>query len=562
VTQTVSEVIAADWVTCDGCGCLVYARRFIRQFSVCPSCGHHARLTAPERLAALLDEDTIRPLGPVDTIADPLQFVDEQPYAQRLAAARVHTGLCEAVVAARGLIEGHPVVLAAMDFRFLGGSLGSAEGERIVAAAEVALADRVPFIVVTASGGARMQEGALSLMQMAKTSQALAELDEAGILTVSVISDPTYGGVAASFATLTDIVLAEPGARLGFAGPRVIEQTIKQRLPENFQTAEFLFARGLVDDVRHRNGLRATLAELLSAVTGTAARGSDVEDPIVRDPALLAERDAWAAVNAARDTGRPTSLEYAAQLLDGFVELHGDRLEADCPAVVGGPGLLDGVPVMFIGQQKGHTVQERVNRNFGMPTPAGYRKAARLMRLAAKLRLPVVTLVDTPGAYPGIEAEERGQAFAVAANLSLMSRLPVPIVTVVTGEGGSGGALALAVADRVLMQENAVLSVISPEGCAAILWRTAGEARRAAQALGLDARSLLAAGIVHGVVPEPPGGAPADRLGAANLLRGALHAALDEVAGLAPEQLVHERRCRYRAYGRPVEHTDRQEARR
>ena len=470
-----------------------------------------------------------------------------------------------------------------MDFRFLGGSLGCGAGERIVAAADVALRQRVPLLLVTASGGARMQEGALSLMQMAKTTQALVALDRAGLLTVTLVTDPTYGGVAASFATQADVIVAETGARLGFAGPRVIRQTIRQELPAGFQTAEFLCQRGLIDGVYPRAELRRVLSRLLAAAapapgrsaadrqgaangqTAAAGRmpggepeaagqrppdsGRTAAGPVIWSYLELPQRDPWDVVRLARRLDRPTVLDYAGLLLTGFCELHGDRLAEDCPAIVGGIGRLGRQPVMLIGHQKGHSVTELKHRNFGMPSPAGYRKAARLMRLAEKLCIPVVSLIDTPGAYPGIEAEREGQPWAIAASLRLLACLAVPVVAVVTGEGGSGGALALALADRVLMQENSIYSVISPEGCAAILWKDAGAARRAAQALQINARELLRHCVVDGVVREPDGGAHSDHAAAAGLLRSALLRTLDDLAAAGPGQLLRNRASRFRAFG-------------
>ncbi|GGL01910.1 hypothetical protein Sme01_46650 [Sphaerisporangium melleum] len=540
------------WIRCPGCHDLLYAEHHRRNLMVCSGCGHHGRLGARERVDRLFDPGTATPLAAAPTLADPLGFTG---YAGRLERARDDSGLPEAAICVSAFLNGRRVVAAVMDFAFMGGSLGCAVGERVTAAAEHALATRTPLVVVTASGGARMQEGALALMQMAKTAQAMADLDEAGVLTLTVVTDPTYGGVAASYATLADVILAEAGARMGFAGPRVIAGTFGQSLPEGFQTAETLLAGGLVDDVRPRGELRPALAGLLAAA-GWAAEGrpvphtwKDTGAHLVRHPAALPERDAWQAVALARDPGRPTTLDYAACLLEDFHELHGDRMSGDCPAIVGGVGRLGGVPVVLIGHQKGHDTRELAARGFGMGTPAGFRKAARLMRLAGKLGLPVVTLVDTPGACAGVEAERGGQAHAIAANLRLMSTLPVPVVAVVTGEGGSGGALALAVADRVLALGNAVYSVISPEGCAAILWREAGAAPRAAADLRLTARDLLAHGVIDAVVPEPDGGAHRDPALAARLLGGALTATLHELARADPAELVARRRRRFRRFG-------------
>ncbi|WP_331767319.1 acetyl-CoA carboxylase, carboxyltransferase subunit beta [Embleya sp. NBC_00896] len=543
-----------DWVKCGRCAELVYGKRFTRGLQVCPDCGDHARLTARQRLEQLLDPGSETPLEAGRTPHDPLGFVDSRPYPERLDQARAVTGMREAALCARGTIHGHPVVVAAMDFRFLGGSLGCGVGALVTAAANESLRTRAPLLLITASGGARMQEGVLSLMQMAKTAQALAELDEAGVLVLSLITDPTYGGVAASFATLADVILIEPGARMGFAGPRVIEHTIGERLPAGFQTAEFLLEHGMVDAIVSRPALRTTIRHFLAL---DATRDPDrVETPAGAPTPFVStanepdEGDPWEAVRLARHSARPTTLDYAGRILDDFHELHGDRIGADCPAVVGGVGLLDGLPVMLIGHQKGgDNLAERQRRKFGMATPAGFRKAARLMRLAAKLGLPVLTLVDTPGANPGPDAEANGQAVAIAENLRLMARLPTPIVTVVTGEGGSGGALALAVADRVLIGENGVYSVISPEGCAAILWKDPAAAPAAAAALRMRPRELLRQGVVDHIVREPPGGAHTDPGKAAALLRAALIRVLDELLPIERTRLVRERGDRFRRFG-------------
>jgi acetyl-CoA carboxylase carboxyl transferase subunit beta len=550
--------IAADpveWVSCKQCRSLIYDKRLSRGLRVCPDCGYHNRVDAHQRLAQLLDPGSVELLDLPVREADPLGFVDSKPYPKRLASARASTGLDEAVVCAAGEIEGNPLVVAVMDFGFMGGSLSGAVGELITLAGETALRDRVPLLIVTASGGARMQEGAVALMQMAKTSQMLGQLDEAGLLTISLVTDPTFGGVAASFATLCDVIIAEPGARLGFAGRRVIEQTIRQTLPPDFQTAEFLLANGLIDLIRPRQELRPTLARLLSIGSGLrppvsiVPSSTDNDGSVVHREAAASTRDPWQIVQRARDLDRPTTLDYFGLLLDDFEELHGDRLGAEDPAIVGGLGRLAGIPVVVVGHQKGHTAAELGARNFGMPTPAGYRKAARLMNLAAKLGLPIVSLIDTPGAYPGKEAEQHGQAIAIAENIRLMSRLPVPVVSVVTGEGGSGGALALGVANHVLICANAVYSVISPEGCAAILWNDPTAAPRAAEALRMTAAELEPLGIVDRIVPEPAGGTQADHVTAGQNLRDALLTSLRELLPLDGEQLVADRHARFRAFG-------------
>ncbi len=264
---------------------------------------------------------------------------------------------------------------------------------------------------------------------------------------------------------------------------------------------------------------------------------------------IYANLTRYQRVQIARHPKRPYTLDYVERCFEGFRELHGDRHFADDPAILGGPAWFEGRPVMLIGQQKGRDTKDNLYRRFGMPGPEGYRKALRLMQLADRFGLPIVTLVDTPGAYPGLGAEERGQAEAIAVNLREMGVLRVPIVTIVIGEGGSGGALAIAVADRVLMFENSVYSVISPEGCASILWRDGKQGAKAAEALRLAAPDLQALGVVDGVLPEPVGGAHRDWDGAAATLAAALRENLADLAGVPGDELVRRRAERYRRIG-------------
>lgn len=273
-------------------------------------------------------------------------------------------------------------------------------------------------------------------------------------------------------------------------------------------------------------------------------------------PEQLDELDPAKVLTLARHTGRPTMTDHLAQWMDGFVELHGDRAGGgDCSSIICGIGLLDGRGVMMIGHQKGHSTQEMVRRNFGMASPAGYRKAARMMRLAAKIGIPIVTLVDTPGAHPGLDAERHGQASAIAECLRVLGSVPVPVVSVITGEGGSGGALALASADRVLMCRHAIYSVISPEGCAAILWKDSSQRERAARALRVDARSLLTLGVVDGVVDEPAGGAHTDPVAASLLIRDAVLSTLNHLEAVGCTELIRQRHRRYRELGRDLQNT-------
>ncbi|MGW4826626.1 acetyl-CoA carboxylase, carboxyltransferase subunit beta [Amycolatopsis japonica] len=544
------------WLHCDGCGELVYRRRLVRNLKVCPECGHHGRLDVDERIELLLDRGSFDRFGAEVAPVDVLDFVDVKPYSQRIEENRDRTGRTAAIVCGSGRIEDSPVVVAVLDFAFLGGSVGGAVGELIARAARRALAEQIPLLIVSASGGARMQEGPISLMQLAKTSQELGRLHAAGVLVINLNTDPTYGGATASFSMLGDIVIAEPGARIGFAGPQVIRQTIGQDLPAGFQTAEFLRDNGQIDLVVPRDALRHTLARLLRLHEPAKPFDGFDDDAGVRpvtDPALLPSRPAAEVVASARNIGRPTTLDYCAYVFDEFVELHGDRLGGgDDPAIVGGLARLGERTVVVIGHQKGNDVGELVRRNFGMPQPWGYHKAHRLMDHAAKFGFPLVTLVDTPGAYPGIEAEQRGQAYAIARCLAKMAALPVPVVTVVTGEGGSGGALALAVGNRVHILENAYLSVISPEGCSTILFGSAASAPAAAEQLNLTPPDLLRLGIVDGVIREPDEGAHTAHGETADRIRDVLAGELAELSGTGPAGLLDQRYRRFSAFGAPI----------
>jgi len=296
--------------------------------------------------------------------------------------------------------------------------------------------------------------------------------------------------------------------------------------------------------------LQVELADIRQSNPSAEPRLTQIEEELKALQAqAIAGNVAWQRVQLARHPKRPHSLDYIQRIITGFQEIHGDRAYADDPAVVCGMGLFEDTPIVVIGQQKGRDTKQKLYRNFGMPKPEGYRKAMRLMRMAAKFGRPVLTLLDTPGAYPGIDAEERGQAEAIAVNLREMSRLPTPIVVICIGEGGSGGALALGVGDRVYMLENAVYSVISPESCAAIIWRDSGKAELAATALKLTAQDLLRLGLIDEIIPEPPDGAHADVDQAAQFIRETLRGALQELRVIPPPQLIERRYAKFRKMG-------------
>jgi acetyl-CoA carboxylase carboxyl transferase subunit beta len=512
---------------------------------VCDACEHHLTMGATARIASLVDPASFEETSGNLASADPLTFADTRPYPERLAEAQGRTGLREAVVTGMATIGGHACVLIVCDFNFLGGSMGSVVGEKVALALEMAAERRLPCVAICSSGGARMQEGMLSLVQMAKTSAAAVRLHQARVPFVAVLTHPTTGGLYASFATQANIILAEPGALIGFAGPRVVEQTTGEALPPGSHTAEFLLEHGQLDAIVPRQRLRGTLVTLLHLLAGGRAPEPDRHETM---PSLGAPSPAWETVQLARHPERPTTADYLRLLMPNLVELHGDRVYGDDPAVICGIGSLDGVPLVVIGQERGHGA-ETARRRGGRMYPEGYRKAIRVMRLAAHLRLPLLTLIDTPGAYPGLAAEERNLAGALSTALGTLSILPAPVVAAVIGEGGSGGALALGVADRILMLEHAVYSVIAPEGAAAILYRNAQRAEAIAAALKLTAHDCLALGVIDAIVPEPEGGAHLDPSEAALHLKVAVLEALGELQRRGERRLLEERYRKFRRMG-------------
>ena len=494
---------------CNKCGGVIVAEDVKKNYYICPKCNGYFRVGAYERIARVADEDTFVEWDEDFTDQNPLGY---EGYEEKLAAAKLKSRLKEAVVTGHCKIQGEDTVLCVMDGNFMMASMGVAVGEKITRAVERATSERLPVIIFTCSGGARMQEGIHSLMQMAKTSAALKRHSDAGLLYISVLTDPTTGGVTASFAMEGDVILAEPKALIGFAGPRVIEQTIGQKLPKGFQRSEFLLEHGFVDRIVERKDLKKVLGDFLSmhtlekkvldeemtdTLTGSEVSGSEIEEFRSR------KKSAWERVELARGKKRPTGKDYIDTLFENFYELHGDRLFADDSAVVGGIAYFKGKPVTVIAQEKGRGTKENIAHNFGMCSPDGYRKALRLMKQAEKFKRPVICLVDTPGAYCGLEAEERGQGEAIARNIYEMSALKVPIVTLMIGEGGSGGALALATSNEVWMMENAIYSILSPEGFASILWKDSSKSKRAAQCMKLTAQDLKSAGVVEHIFLEP-----------------------------------------------------------
>ena len=555
---------------CNKCGAAILSEEVINGAYICPKCHGYFRVPAYKRIEMIADEGSFEEwdmdLDGMDGPPDPLQF---KGYSEKIKKLREQTGLKEAVVTGRVKINGTQAVIGVCDGRFMMASMGYAVGEKITRAVERATNEKLPVILFTCSGGARMQEGIISLMQMEKTSAALKRHSDAGLLYVTVLTDPTTGGVTASFAMLGDIIIAEPQALIGFAGPRVIEQTIGEKLPEGFQRAEFLLEHGFVDQIVKRENMKPVLGRILKmhdhvhpdCRKGKEVRKSDRTEPVPKagmtekkagkkaaeqEPWSEKSLTAWERVCRSRSKERPVGKDYIDILFEDFVELHGDRYYRDDPAIIGGIAYFQGICVTVIAQAKGRTTKENLERNFAMPSPEGYRKARRLMKRAEKFHRPVINFVDTPGAFCGMEAEERGQGEAIARNLFELSGLKVPVLSVVIGEGGSGGALALAVADEVWMLENSVYSVLSPEGFASILWKDSSRSVEAAKMMKLTAADLKKLGVIERVFPEPQNFSVLTMKPTAELLRAGLAEFLTKYQKLETKDLLEGRYERFR----------------
>lgn len=582
---------------CNFCGKAILNMDVQKNLYRCPKCGGYFRVHAYRRIEMLADAGSFSEINKTMPFVNPLSFPG---YENKVQVMREKYGLDEAVVTGTCRIGGEEAVLCVCDGRFIMSSMGHNVGEKITQAVELATEKKLPVIIYCCSGGARMQEGIVSLMQMAKTSAALKRHHDAGLLYVSVLTNPTTGGVTASFAMLGDVILAEPEALIGFAGPRVIEQTIRQKLPEGFQRSEFLLAHGFVDEIVRREDQKTVLAQLIrshdkkrigqaakafaalaeeslktEAAEKTVSAGADKNSAVTAEAAgeekTRAERadhsafaaenaakkraesgkpgekaSAWDKVQLSRSADRPKALDYIQHIFENFMELHGDRAFGDDGAVVGGLAEFCGMPVTVIAEQKGKNMKDNLKRNFGMPSPEGYRKALRLMKQANDFGRPIICFVDTPGAYPGMESEERGQGEAIARCLYELSGVTVPVLSIVISEGGSGGALALAVANEVFMLENAVYSILSPEGFASILYKDAKKAKEASEIMKITAEELYELSVIDRIIPEAEAASAENVETLSEEISREMKAFFARTAGKSAETLQSERYAKFR----------------
>lgn len=567
---------------CNKCGKGIFTEDYKKNLYICPKCGGYLRMPAQKRIEFLTEADSFEEWDTGLSTENPLHMIG---YPDKIKALQDKTKLDEAVVTGKARIGENEVALMVMDGRFLMASMGEVVGEKIARGVERATKEKLPVIIFTCSGGARMQEGMTSLMQMAKTSAALKRHSDAGLLYITVLTDPTTGGVTASFAMLGDIILAEPKALIGFAGPRVIEQTIHKKLPKGFQRSEFLLKHGFIDKIVERKDMKTVLEQILTmhslttkhsgivkntgavseiktdlntvnpsskredvqAVSNKNAGKSRKQKLSLAQKKRAGEKTAWERVLTSREKDRPVGEDYIYGLFEEFIEFHGDRNFGDDAAICGGIAYFQGKPVTVIAQMKGKSTAENIARNFGMPEPEGYRKALRLMKQAEKFHRPIICFVDTPGAFCGMEAEERGQGEAIARNLYEMSALKTPILSILIGEGGSGGALAMAVADEVWILENAVYSILSPEGYAAILWKDGSQAACAAKAMKLTSYDLYKAGFVEKIIPEPEGYTLDSIINVFDNLEENISVFLENSKSMTEEERVEQRYQRFRS---------------
>ena len=520
-------------------------------YRVCPFCRFHYTVTARQRIELLADKGTFKEFYKYVSSVEPLSFSRRARYRKFLAQDQDRTGLTEAVVTGKCRIGDIEAMLIVLDFGFMGGTMGSVVGEKVSMAFENAARKGLPAVAVVSGGGTRIQEGVLSLMQMAKTVTAANRLRNEEVPFIVVLANPSTGQAYASFANLADVILAEPGSLIGLSPLRTLREVSKMPLPLDAHTAEAHVGHGLLDNVVDRENLQPRVASLLEILTAHKRGSSNHKSLLKAEPQICAEVEPWEAVSAARNTERPQASAYFRSMLDPFIELRGDRLNSDDRSIVAGLGFMEGQPVAVIGQQRRPLVEGERYHVF----PDGLRKAQRVIDLASRFKLPLVTLIDTQGADPGLEAEEQGIGNAIATTLSSMLTVPTPMVSVVIGEGGSEGALALGLSDRILIQQYAVYSPMSVNHTLGAAHHDHMLDREAAEALMLTAHDCVELGIADQVVGEPEGGAHVDPREASSRLKTAILANIVQLAKMSQGKLLKKRYRKFRRMGEESGHS-------
>ncbi len=527
---------------CLSCNADLEGSRSYERYRVCHSCGFHFHLTARERLATLVDAGSFHEDDRGVTAIDPISFEGRRDYRSRVINAQRRTGLTESALTGTGTIVGREVVVAILDFAFLGGSIGVVAGERLARAFEKAASRETAVVTVCSTSGTRMQEGLLALMQSPRVAAAARKHANTGLPHIAIVTDPTTGSAYAGFVSLADIIIAEPNALVGYGALRILQEAAGNDLPAGAHTSESHLKHGLIDSVVPRSHLRDTVALLLDLLQHEHAGSSLRVRP--RERARHTPHGAWQQLQLSRHEERPSGLDFVARMTNSFFEVHGDRSGEDDEGVATGFAWLGGEADMLIAQLHPHD-----DPAGAWLKPGAFRKATRAMSMAARFNLPVITLVDTAGANPGLASEESGLGHALAMCMATMLDLPVPTIAVITGEANSEGAMAMAVADRVLMLDNAVYEVVRPEDAAKLLYGESARAGEVAERLRITSHDCLKLGIVDATVPEPGEGAHTDHNEAAMLLRRSI---LRELGGLRRQRArrrLDRRYSRYRQIG-------------
>ena len=550
-TIEVDEKYIKSLIKCPRCNNMLDDLKLHENNKVCYCCNYNFRMDSNERMKLIFDEGSIEFFDENIVSCNPIGFPS---YDEKIEQLKERLEINEAVITGKGNILNQQIYFGVMDYRFIMGSMGSVVGEKLTRMIERATKENKPIIIFSASGGARMQEGILSLYQMAKVVAAIDKHSKKRLLYISVLTDPTTGGVSASFASIADIIIAEPNATIGFAGKRVIKNTVKEKNPDHFQTAEFHFKNGHIDVICDRKNIKNMVSDIISLYDVKLLNNiNEFNYELMKienmDNSIYSNVSAWEKVKLARHPNRPNFQDYVDNIFDNFIELHGDRISKDDKAIITGIGTVNGIPVTAILNAKGKNIDENRFRNFGMAGPEGYRKVARIAKLSEKFGLPILCFIDTPGAFCGAEAERMGQSEAIANCIRMFTSLSVPIISVITGEGCSGGALATGVADWIFILENSIYSVISPEGCASILFKDATKADETAEFLKLTAKELLKLNVVDEVIIEPKDGIHTGIEVSASYIRNKIYIKLIDLLKEDVEYLMIMRSEKFRNYG-------------
>jgi acetyl-CoA carboxylase carboxyl transferase subunit beta len=505
---------------------------------VCPKCNFHYTMSAKQRIESLIDINSFKETNKSLTSVDPLTFVSNSSYKDSIIKDQKRTGLAEAIMTGHCTISGFECNLIALDFGFMGGSMGSVVGEKISLTFEDSAQKKIPVICIVTSGGSRIQEGTLSLMQMAKVTTASNKLTNSGVPHITVLANPTTGQSYASFANLADIILAEPQAILGYNPIETMSEANTDKNMNIPHTSESHLKHGMIDAIVHRKDLKDVLSALLELF------GKEFKINKISKSKLIESHQtytpAWKSVELSRHPKRPKSSDLMSRMLDNFIELHGDRSFSDDPTIISGIGQLNGQTIAIIGQ-------ERISETRIMPE--GFRKAQRTLLLAKKFKLPVITLIDTPGVNLSFESEHRGIGNSIAKTMSLMSDIDVPTISIIIGEGGSAAALSLGISDKSLMLKNAIYSPISPEEASELLYKDKDKKEKVADDLKLTSLDCKNLGIIDSIINEPDEGAHKNHYETVRMIKRSIVHELSYLQGKSIRSIKKSRYKKFRDIG-------------